>query len=605
MEGKLIKSREPKPLRYSADTFLADVRYYRNPECFEIIYWDPITRQLEVKYEEPIIDIWFLKPENRTNKYQIAQAHIEDCYPFYCKPSQVAHVIAQEIGGEWGDWYEQNANQMSPNDVTRHMCECPWVFAADFDPTVYFKLRWFETYGRKTDLTKVTESFLDIEVDSIDRVVDLRNIEDSPNPINAVSLILPHAKICALLFLAPRPKHKIDKKFWPLLERQEEDYQWIMTHMDEFKRMIVEDDPDNKVYLEGFDIRVHAFEFDDEIKMIKTICDYLNKYRPMFTESWNAKFDHPRILHRIEYLGYDPVDIIIPKEFKTKRLFYQEDKSGTFQMKNTRDWFHTSTYSIWDCQMRRFAAIRKSQQERRSYSLNSVSSEMCGINKLTETKSGSFRLFPYTDFIKFLLYNVRDTVCQMAIGMKTKDYQTFTDRSFKFATPYSKCFQETHIVRNTREYFWRKFAKQVQACRLLVDPDIDTSFKGAYVAPPEKNAPTGLILNGKRHNNIIYGSLDADAESYYPSQKMGLNMDAMTLLFKLKIDNSVFRNGRCLNRSLNQSYFWYDSKNKPHDEDLSGPLINTYKNGNVMSLMHDWFGLPSPSEYFEYLDANL
>ena len=37
MEGKLIKSREPKPLRYSADTFLADVRYYRNPECFEVI----------------------------------------------------------------------------------------------------------------------------------------------------------------------------------------------------------------------------------------------------------------------------------------------------------------------------------------------------------------------------------------------------------------------------------------------------------------------------------------------------------------------------------------------------------------------------------------
>jgi hypothetical protein len=132
---------------------------------------------------------------------------------------------------------------------------------------------------------------------------------------------------------------------------------------------------------------------------------------------------------------------------------------------------------------------------------------------------------------------------------------------------------------------------------------MDTAFKGAYVAPPEKNAPTGLVLNGKRHNNIIYGSLDADAASYYPSTKMGMNMDPMTLLYKLRIDNAVFKSHEASNRSLNQNYFWYDSKNRPHDEDMAGPLINTFKNGNICSLMHDWFGLPSVTEYFDYIDS--
>ena len=602
MGDNLIKSRAPKPMTYSSDAMLFDVRYSRSPEAFEVITWNPITRQLEVNYEEPIIDIWFLKPENRNNQYQISQVDMDLCYPFYCKPSQVSKVIAQEIGGEWADWYQANKDQYNPNDVQRHMCECPWVFAADFDPTVYFRLRWFEQYGKKIDLTHVSTAQLDIETDVIDRVVDLKNINDSPNPINAVSLILPHVKIAVLFALGPRPKYKIDQKFWGLLEKQEKEYQWLISHQDEFKKMMYEDDPDNMKFLEGFDIRLHIFEYEDEIKLIKTVFDYINKYRPMFLESWNAKFDHPRLWHRIEYLGYDPYDIIIPKEFKTKKLYYQEDQSGTFQMKNARDWFHTSTYTIYICQMRLFASIRKSQQERRSYSLESVGSDICNIHKLTNTKSSAFRLFAYTDYLKFLLYNFRDTVVQTAVEMTTNDCRTLVDRSFNFATPYPKCFQETHIVRNTREYYYRKFSKKVQSCRLIVDKDQDSAFKGAFVAPPEKNAPTGLVLNGKNHNNIIFGSLDADAASYYPSTKMGMNMDPMSLLYKCIINNDVFHNGTSTNLSMNQEYLWYDSKNKPHNEDMSGPLINAYKNKNICSLMTNWFGLPTVSEYFKYLD---
>ncbi len=602
MEEKRIVSREPKPLKYASDSMLLDVRYYRKPECFEIITWNPITHQNEVSYEEPIIDIWFLKPEFRIHNYQISQVEMDKCYPFYCKPSQVAKVIAQEIGGEWEEWYKTNADAYNANDLLKHMCECPWVFAADFEPVVYFRLRWIAQYGKQIDLTKVSDSYLDIEVDSIDRVVDAKNINESPNPINAVTLILDNVKICAVFILGPRPKHKIDKKFWGLLEKQEQEYQWLLQHQDEFKRMIREDDPDNKKYLDGYDIRLHIFEFDDEIKLIKTVFDYVNKYRPSFVESWNAKFDHPRLWHRIEYLGYDPKSIMIPKEFKTDRIFYQEDMSGTFQMKNTKDWFHFSSYSIWICQLRNFAAIRKSQQERRSYSLNSVGSDMCGIHKLSETKSGTFRQFAYTDFLKFILYNVRDVVVQKAIGDVTNDTKTLVSRSFNFATAYSKCFQETHIVRNAREYYYRTFSHKVQACRLKVDRNMDSSFKGAYVAPPEKNAPTGLVLNGKRHKNIIYGSLDADAESYYPSTKMGMNMDPMSLLYKCIIQNDTFRNGNSINRSLCQEYDWYDTKNNPHAEDLTGPIINAYKNKNVFSLMYNWFNMPSVSEFFKYLD---
>lgn len=595
---------------YPQGSILFDVRYYYKPECFEVVYFNPITNQLEVEYEEAIIDIWFLKEEFRTNKYQIAHAPMDQCYPVLCKPSQVPKMIAEHIGGEWKEYYDKFNGQISNKDLKDHMCKCPWVFKADFTPDVYYRLRWMEKYGEECDVSNVTFGFVDIETDVLDRTIDPKDIYSAPQPINAVSIILPHVKICALLVLSPRPQNMIHEKFWPLLERQQKAFDWMMNNMDEFKRKIVDTDPDNKKYLEGYDIRVHVFDFHREIDLIKTVFDYINKYRPMFVESWNAKFDDNYLIHRAEYLGYDPKDFVIPEAFQTDMLYYKEDGSGkngnndkkrAFSIKNSKDWMFSSTYSIYICQMRLFAAIRKSQQERRSYSLSAVGKDIAKIDKLTNTKSGTFREFAYTDFINFLLYNVRDVVVQLAIEMNCHDCQALVSRSYMFATQYSKCFQETHIVRNIREFFFEQEG-YVQACRLIVEPGIDTSFKGAFVAPTEKNAPTGYVLNGKPVNNIMYGVLDADAAAYYPSSKMGLNLDPMSLLYKAKINNDIFVS-QCVNRSFNQEYYWYDSKNKPHQEDMTGPIMNSYKNGNEMSLLYNWFNLPSVSEYFQYIDS--
>jgi len=590
-------------LKYPEGSILFDVRYSRNPECFEVVYLDPITHQLEVKYEEPYIDIWFLKEEFRTNKYQISHAEMDKCYPVHCKVSQIPKAIASNVGGIYKDYLDKAKGQ-SMKEINDFMLKCPWVFKADFTPDVYFRLRWLQQYGDSIDVSQVTYGFVDIEVDVLDKTVDPKDIRDVSQPVNAVTIILPHKKICAVLILGPRPKYKLHPKFHMLLQHQETEYEWLVNHQEEFKRMIVEDDPDNKKYLSGYDIRIHIFDFKDEINLIKTVFDYINKYRPMFCLSWNAKFDDNYLMNRIEYLGYDPREFIIPEEFKTSTLYYKEDQSQNFQMKTSRDWFFTSTYTVYLCQMRLFAAIRKSQQERRSYSLSSVGKDVAGIDKLTQTKSGTFREFAYTDFLKFILYNVRDVVVQLAIEQHSNDCQSLVARSYMFATQYSKCFQETHIVRNIREFIFEEEG-YVQSCRLIVDPNIDTAFKGAFVAPTVKNSPTGLILNGRKINNIMYGVLDADAASYYPSSKMGMNMDPMTLLYKCIIDNRVFVEKKCINHSFNQEYIWHDSKNKPHQEDLSGPIINAYKNKNEMSLMYNFFNAPSISDYFEYLDTNL
>lgn len=601
-----------KPLDYIEGTTLVDVRYYQrsstSPELFEVIYRNPVTETLDVKYEEPLADIWFLQPSKRTNQYQICQANKEDLYCVICKPSQIPKVIADEVGGEWQKRYDDNKGILSNNKLLATMCECPWVFKADFTPDVYFRLRWVQQYGRNIDISVTTSAFIDIEIDVIEEATEMRNITPmtTRQPINAITVILPYIKKCAVILLGPRPETQIHSKFHDLLHKQQKDWDWLVNHQDEFKRMIIEDDKDNKEYIADYDIVLHLFDFNDEIKLIKTAFDYINKYRPMFALSWNAPFDHQYLLHRIERLGYDPVDFFVPKDFQTKKIYYNLDNNPKAAIKTSRDWFFVSSYTTYCCQERIFAAVRKSQQEKRSLALSYIGKTIAGIDKLGDTKSTTFREFAYTDYIKFVLYNIRDVVVQVAIESKCNDMKSLLSRSYQFLTQYSKCFQETHIVRNTREYFFEKVGF-VQSCRLIVDPSYDTHFKGAFVAPPDKNALTGDTVLGRQINNIIYAALDADAKAYYPSTKIGFNLDGMSLIGKCVVDNIIFRdeNRTCINKSMNQTYLWWDNQQPPqsHQEDMGGFMINTYKNGNEASFVYNWLNIPSITSYFEYIDS--
>lgn len=595
---------------YPEGSLLVDVRYYRrsqdNPECFEVIIWNSLTKRLEVYYEEPIIDIWFLKEEKRTNQYQISQAPIPDCYPVYCKPSQVVKQIAENIGGKYAEWYEKNKDCIFQKEVKDFMLKCPWVFKADFLPDVYYRLKWAHKHGNKGDIGHVEVAFLDIECDVIDKTIDMKNQYDVTQPVNAVTLILPTQKITAIFVLGPRPKYKLHSKFHDLLAKQEKDFEWLVNNQDEFIRMVREDDEHNKIYIGDHDIRLHIFPFEREIDMIKTIFDYINKYRPWFCLSWNASFDDNYLTNRISYLGYDPCDIMIPPEFITKKIYHHEDKDPNVTPESSKDWFYCSTWTQFMCQMRNYALTRKSQQKKRSMRLTDIGGDEAGIHKIEVASEGTFREAAYTDLIKFLLYNIRDVVVQVAIDVNTMDTAAFYTRSYNFCTQYSKCYQETHIVRNSREYFFEIDRDGfVQACALEVDKNADSHYKGAYVADPSKNKPTGLYLNGRNTNNFIIGPFDADAKAYYPSSKMGTNQDPMTLLYKCVIDNHQFMNRSVPNKSLNQEYYWYDSENKPHAEDMAGPIINAYKNGNIMSMCYAWMNVPSISELFEYVDANL
>lgn len=596
---------EYDPLDYPEGSALVDVKYYSYPEKLEVVYLNPITNRLEVKYEDPVMDVWFLREKFRTNKYQIAHTETSKAYRVICKVSQVAKTIAQHIGGEWAEWFAGNAT-LTNYERTKKMCKCPWVFKADFLPDVYFRLRWLQQYGRDYDVTKVTFALLDIEVDVLDKSVSMTDHNDVTQPINAITIILPSEKICAVHVLGPRKLESeggdLHDSYKELLEKQRVEWEWLKTHQEEFKQRIVNDDKDNKKYLKDYRIDLWLFDYKDEINLIKNVFLYIDKYRPMFTLSWNAPFDDNYLMNRLYYKGYDAREFFIPKEFETNMLYFTEERDGGVAIKNSTCWFNSSSYTTYMCQERLFAMIRKSQSEQRSYSLNNIGKRFAGIEKLADAKEGRFREFAYVNFLLFILYNVRDVVVQLAIELTCHDTQSLMSRSYMFATRFSRCFKETHIVRNIREWYYENEGF-VQACRLEVDKDIDTYFKGAFVADPAYNSPTGLAVNGKYVSFYIIGAADADAKAYYPSTKIGGNLDPMSLKYKCVIDNQVFVKAMCSNRSFNQEYYITDDKGKTHSEDISAPMLNSYKNGNISSVSYLYLGLASVTEYIDAIET--
>ena len=77
----------------------------------------------------------------------------------------------------------------------------------------------------------------------------------------------------------------------------------------------------------------------------------------------------------------------------------------------------------------------------------------------------------------------------------------------------------------------------------------------------------------------------------------------MSLKYKCVIDNQVFVQAMCSNRSFNQEYYITDDKGKTHSEDISAPMLNSYKNGNISSVSYLYLGLASVTEYIDAIET--
>lgn len=613
----MIKAKNPVLLNVSYIRPSKDTK-----EHFEVIYKDDnnITQKSD---EEAETSIYFVKPEHRNFSYNKPEERLERLYPIKTVISKIRQKIADEQG-EVGKNFIKQCYENREFGKLNELYRWPYSFGADFQPEFYFMRDWYNKY-KLTTTPKLSVSFLDIEADMIDNRIDMDNIPNSAySPVNSATIIFDQTKESWTFILKPYEPSKLGrseeeyKERYKLYQKQLATYRQYEVHKDEFIKDL--NDSFDGVY--GH-LEYHTREFDNEIDLIASLFALINLRKPDFCLTYNMRFDIQYLYYRIIALGYDPSSIMCHPDFKNKRCRFEVDRS-TFQLEKQYDYFFCSSYTQYICQMRLYASIRKSQHKLKRVNLNSIADIELKDRKVDYEEEGNITMFAYTNWMKFIKYNIKDVLLQLGIERKCKDVFTYYNKSHANLTPYNKIFKETHLLRNVREQFFEKEgwvqgnnlnilntreneeARAFYSRGVTDDEDEDeTSFKGAINADPIWNDKVGMRILGMRSNNMHANTVDFDMGAFYPSIKIASNMDPITLLYKASFDNDEFISGEKRNRSLNNKYIEKDKNGNMRKIDFTGEAVNTYVSKNPLTFGFNYLNLPSISMIVKMVDKEL
>lgn len=628
---------------------LLDVQYIREnrknntPDVLYTIYKDLNTgeKKVDIKYE-PRQDIYFEKPEYRNHDYSKIFAPIDELEVRHVKHKDIIKSIVLEGGPEYKKAYSQVLNSGNFKEISKfHLA--PFAYATDYDIRVWYRLKWFQE--KDNDAQKViTKGWMDIEVDSID-------VEGFPEPeecpINAISLVNEKDKTVYFFGLVGRDfdDSKIDripntpknskilrglskiKNYYKIgLPQQQE----VIDNIDKMKEMAHEMFDDSYGI---FDYKFYLYK--DESKMIIDYFKLVNTLKLDFIEIWNIKFDIPYIIDRCKILGLNPTDVICHPDFPIKRCCFKEDKTH-FDVKNLTHFFICSSYTIFVDQMITYAAIRKGAQEFRSYKLNDIGKNLLNDSKLDYSEDGSIKTIAYTDYKKFIMYNIKDTLLQCGIERKTSDLDNLYISSYDNLTPYENVFKQTVFLRNLQYKYWLSMglipgnninqilnqgakdleqieeeAEKEEEERELKEDGWNTeesdneaksdkqSFDGALVADPTLNKKNGQLLLGKKSNNVYNLSVDMDMEAFYPNSIQGMNITPNALIFKAYISSNQFIKSVC-----NINSIFKDAYLQPNS-DIAKDVFDNFLTGDYLYSCHKWMNLPSVEDVYDRIKKKM
>ena len=581
-------------------------------ESFEVVYKD--DNGVVHKTNEPAeAEIYFVKPEFRNFNYNKPQERLEHLQKETVLVSQIRHRIAEEIGEEGLQFIQQCFNNRDYKSLDI-LYGWRYAFACDFQPEFYFMRSWYAKY--KPSHGKLTKAFLDIETSIFDYTPDMDRIPGTAfAPVNCATVILEETKESFTFVLRPFAPSKISynnpveyELRFRMYEKQMAQHNKLMREMDEFVKDL-HDSFDESYGTLKYSIR----EYKEEIDLIADMFRLLNDRKPNFCLIWNMRFDIQYLLERIKVLGYDPATIMAHPDFNNPKCYFHVDQR-VFQLEKQYDYFFCSSFTQYICQMRLYASIRKSQQMLKSVRLNAIGDRELGDRKVEYPPESNIRTFEFTDWPRFIKYNIKDVLLQFGIEVKTDDVMTYYSKSHSNLTPYNKIFRETHLLRNVREMYFEKDGwvqgnnvnniglNEEDLFSIVEDSDDgddnESTFKGAIMADPIWNDYVGVPILGVPSNNVFHNTMDYDMGAFYPSIKIASNMDPGTLLYKGAFDNSEFISGELPNRSLNTVYQERDKNGKIRNLDITGEAVNTYVSGNLLTFGYNYLGLPDISELY-------
>ena len=602
---------------------LVDVQYVKankragTPDYLYIIWKDLDTGEKYMQpVQEPMMDIYFEKPEYRDHLYNKNYAKLETLDKKTVKAKDIIFAIANDMG-------DIGRNRLSECFTTRNYSGLrefliyPYVFGADYDPRVWYRYKWMEAFNNDR-AKEVTKGFLDIEVDTFEASGFPNSAVD---PIDLVTIIDTSTNQSYTFILMGREYHERDMSDMSDDEKQkeiergqmyEERHQqenYYYEHQDELLKEA------HNLFDESYPgMDYHFYFYKDERKLLVHLFQLINTLKLDFIGIWNMPFDIPYIMERMVALGLDPKEIMCHPDFPVKECYFKKDTIN-FAIKNKSDAFKLSSYTIFVDQMVIYAAIRKGQQELRSNKLTYIAEREIGDVKLDYSEEGNLKTLGYRNWLKYVLYNIKDVLLQTGIEEKTTDLDTYYMTSYENITPYEGEFKQTVKLRNAQYLFYLKNGMvpgenvngfMYNNSKEEDDDDDDVKFEGALVGDPLLIDNFGVKMFGKQTNNIFRFSVDFDMTSFYPSSIFAMNIDPSTLIFKmfLMANNYDVRGGKYKFNGITDTQA-VDYNTDTFKDDVAKECIDNFQTRDYITTANKWMNLPSVNQVYDRLKKKL
>jgi len=620
------------------NAMLVDIQYTKpnrreGKKDYLYLIWkdlDTMEKHLQI-IEEPMMDIYFEKPEYRTHLYNRNYARLEEVNRVSCKYKDVIYAIANDMGQDGKNRLQDCFNTANYRGL-KEFYIYPYVFGADFDIRAWYRYKWMQFYDNERP-KKISKGFLDIEVDIMESVtgpdpifnpIDLVTVIDGENKRSYTFCLTgvdyPGDKSMKNLtgFKKANAKRKIH-----MYEKRLEQQEYWSNNIDKLEEEA------HKMFDESYpDFSYNFYFYTNEGEMLCHIFNLINQLKLDFVEIWNMPFDIPFIKNRLGSLGYNPADVMCHPDFPSKECWFKKDTLN-FQIKNKSDYFTCSSYTVYTDQMRNYAAIRKGSKELRSNRLTYVASKEIKDEKLDYSESSTIKTLSYNNYLMYILYNIKDVLLQYGIENKTKDLETFYLTSYSNFTPYESEFKQTVKLRNIQYASFmaqglvpganvNAFLANYKEERETDDYDDeeneenedtkkkDDKFEGALVGNPTLINPFGMELFGKKSNNIFRYTIDFDMSKFYPSCISAMNIDPSCLIFKMILLSEQYdvRGGKIPYHGITDVQL-VEENDDSFDGDVAKEVMDNFQTRNYLTFGHKWMNLPSVNEVYEELVKEL
>lgn len=358
-----------------------DIHYVKEQITYSDGTKKPNTYLLK-NFERPV---WIVKPQYRGYNEPREFFDIDKLTEHKCTQSNINRLVASAIG------LPHLASQ------PRELKSNPYIFGYDIASTVYLKM--LNLLKNKSVQSAYSISAFDIETDLETEEVILATIAMN------------------------------GKAYTGILAR------FVATSVDVQNRVRTA----LELYLPQYKDMDYKVEiFDNEVKLIHHVFQVAVKWAPDFMAIWNMDFDIPRILSELEKHKIDPKAILcdpkVPPQYR--ECYYKQGikkkvtSSGVVKPIPPSAQWHTlhltTPFYVIDA-MCTYRQLRVAEQEKPSYSLDSILKEELNVTKLKFTQADKYSGKAWHEFmqkyypIEYVIYNLYDCLSMLELDKKTKD----------------------------------------------------------------------------------------------------------------------------------------------------------------------------------------